>query len=116
MEKFVAAEIASLTAFLIDRTAARTRVDDALALTPAAAHGAAAQRGESTQTLLTTAIDVHLARLIDSPVAKNLRLLLKAFDAVTVERAAGPGAEVITFPRRPRVIAPAPPQRRRAAR
>jgi predicted HicB family RNase H-like nuclease len=82
----------------------------------AALHNVAAQRGNSVQALLTTAIDVHLARLVDSPVAKNLRPLLEAFDAVTAARAAGPGAEVIDFPMRRRVVAPAPPARRHAAR
>jgi uncharacterized protein (DUF1778 family) len=81
----------------------------------AALHSAAAQRGGTVQMLLITAIDVHLARLIDSPAAKNLRPLLEAFDAVTAERAAGHGAEVIDFPTRCRVVASTPPQRRRAA-
>jgi hypothetical protein len=82
----------------------------------AAVHSAAAQRGQSVQTLLTTAIDVHLARLIDRPTAKNLRPVLAAFDAVTTERAAGLGAEVIDFPLRRRIAAPAPLPRRHAAR
>jgi uncharacterized protein (DUF1778 family) len=77
---------------------------------------AAAQRGETIQTLLITVIDVHLARLIDSPAAKNLRPLLEAFDAITAAHAAGLGAEVIDFPTPRRAVASAPPQRRRAAR
>ncbi|HEV2545706.1 MAG TPA: hypothetical protein VGU20_00045 [Stellaceae bacterium] len=81
----------------------------------AALHSAAAQRGQTVQTLLIAAIDVHLARLIDSPAAKNLRALLEAFDAVTAEHAAGSGAEVIDFPTRRRVVAAVTPQRRRAA-
>jgi hypothetical protein len=82
----------------------------------AAVHSAAAQRGQSVQTLLTTAIDVHLARLMDRPAAMNLRPVLEAFDAVTTERAAGLGAEVIDFPLRRRIAAPAPVPRRHAAR
>ncbi len=82
----------------------------------AAVRSAAAQRGESIQRLLATAIEVHLARLVDSPAAKNLRPLLEAFDAVTAERAAGPGAEVIDFPTRRRLAVSSPPPRRRAAR
>lgn len=80
----------------------------------AAVHSAAVQRGESIQTLLATAIDMHLARLLDKPAAKNLRPLLEAFDAVTAERAAGPGAQIIDFPRRHRLVA-SPSSRHRAA-
>jgi hypothetical protein len=87
------------------------RVDAAV---HAAVHSLAAQRGETAQMLLTTAIDVHLARLIDSPVAKNLRPLLEAFDAVMAERAAG--AEVIDFPIHRRLVGRAPQRRRHAAR
>lgn len=81
----------------------------------AALHSAAAQRGETVQTLLTTAIDAHLARLIDSPAATNLRPLLEAFDAVTAERATGPAAKVIDFPVRSRIAVPVPASPRRAA-
>jgi len=76
----------------------------------AAVHSAAAQRGETVQALLITAIDLHLARLLDSPAAKNLRPLLEAFDAVTAEHVASAGAEVIDFPTRRRVVASAPPR------
>jgi hypothetical protein len=87
------------------------RVDAAV---HAALHSAAAQRGETAQTLLTRSIDVHLARLIDSPAAKNLRSLLEAFDAVTGEHAGG--AEVIDFPMHRRLVAPAPRPGRHAVR
>jgi hypothetical protein len=91
------------------------RVDAAV---HAAAHLAAARRGESVQAMLTTAIDVHLARLLDAPAGQNLGRLLDVFDAVTAERAAdrtsGPSAEVIDFPARRPARAPAPSQRRAA--
>jgi hypothetical protein len=91
------------------------RVDAAV---HAAVHLAAARRGESVQALLVTAIDVHLARLIDAPASKNLCRLLDAFDAATAERAAerasGRGADVIDFPTPPRALLAAPSQRRAA--
>jgi hypothetical protein len=84
----------------------------------AAAHLAAAQRGESVQALLTTAIDVHLARLLDAPAGKNLCQLLDAFDAVIAERmaerASAPSAEVIDFSAHRRALASAPTGRRAA--
>lgn len=93
------------------------RVDAAV---HAAAHLAAARRGQSVQALLTTAIDVHLARLLDAPASRNLGHLLDAFDAVTSERAAehisGQGADIIDFPTPRPSLAPTPTQRRRAVR
>jgi len=85
------------------------RVDAAV---HAAAHLVAAQRGKSVQALLTTAIDVHLARLLDAPAGTNLCRLLGAFDVVTAERMAepesAPSAEVIDFSVHRRALAATP--------